>query len=64
MLIVHGEADVRVPVTQGVEFYQGLKAAGVETDMVSYPRQGHAFHERAFQLDLLQRLCGWFKKYL
>jgi dipeptidyl aminopeptidase/acylaminoacyl peptidase len=63
-LIVHGEADVRVPVTQGVEFYQGLKAAGVPTDMVSYPRQGHAFHERAFQLDLLQRLCGWFATYL
>jgi dipeptidyl aminopeptidase/acylaminoacyl peptidase len=32
--------------------------------MVSYPRQGHAFHERAHQLDLLQRLIGWFDKYV
>jgi dipeptidyl aminopeptidase/acylaminoacyl peptidase len=63
-LIVHGEADVRVPVTQGYEFYLGVKAVGVETEFVSYPRQGHAFHERAFQLDLLKRVGDWFEKYL
>jgi dipeptidyl aminopeptidase/acylaminoacyl peptidase len=63
-LMVHGQADVRVPVTQATEFYSALKAAGVPADMVSYPRQGHAFHERAFELDLLQRLVGWFERYL
>jgi dipeptidyl aminopeptidase/acylaminoacyl peptidase len=63
-LMVHGEADPRVPVTQGTEFYSALKALGVETEMVSYPRQGHAFHERAFQIDLLQRLLDWFECYL
>ena len=62
--MVHGQADVRVPVTQATEFYSALKAAGVPADMVSYPRQGHAFHERAFELDLLQRLVGWFERYL
>jgi dipeptidyl aminopeptidase/acylaminoacyl peptidase len=63
-LLVHGEADVRVPVTQGTEFYLALRALGVATDMISYPRQGHAFTERAFELDLLQRLIGWFDRYL
>ena len=63
-LLVHGEADQRVPVTQATELYLALRAAGVDTDMVSYPRQGHAFHERAFQLDLLRRLVGWFDRYL
>jgi dipeptidyl aminopeptidase/acylaminoacyl peptidase len=63
-LIVHGEADVRVPVTQGTELYLALRALGVDTDMVAYPRQGHAFTERAHQLDLLQRLLGWFDRYL
>ncbi|HUG16625.1 MAG TPA: prolyl oligopeptidase family serine peptidase [Thermomicrobiales bacterium] len=63
-LIVHGEADQRVPVTQGTEFYLALKALGVDTEMVSYPRQGHGFHERAFQIDVLQRLVGWFDTYL
>jgi dipeptidyl aminopeptidase/acylaminoacyl peptidase len=63
-LLVHGEADQRVPVTQATEFYLALKAAGIHTEMVSYPRQGHAFHERAHQLDLLQRLIGWFDRYV
>jgi dipeptidyl aminopeptidase/acylaminoacyl peptidase len=63
-LIVHGEADPRVPVSQGMEFYLGLKAMGVETDFVRYPRQKHAFHERAFQLDLLERVTAWFEKHL
>jgi dipeptidyl aminopeptidase/acylaminoacyl peptidase len=63
-LIVHGEADPRVPVGQGYEFYLGLKAVGVPTELVTYPRQAHAFHERAFQLDLLKRTCDWFEKYL
>ncbi len=63
-LVVHGEADPRVPVSQGMEFYLGLKAVGVDTDFVRYPRQKHAFHERAFQLDLLERIVAWFDKYM
>lgn len=63
-LIVHGAADPRVPPTQGVELYLGLKAVGVDTEMVSYPRQKHAFHERAFMLDLLNRICDWYERYL
>lgn len=63
-LVLHGEADPRVPVTQGAEFYNALLALGVDTEMVSYPRQGHAFHERTFQIDLLKRLVGWFERYM
>ena len=63
-LIVHGEADPRVPVSQGMELYLGLKAVGVDTEFVTYPRQKHAFHEREFQLDLLRRMCDWYERYL
>ncbi|MFW6074284.1 MAG: S9 family peptidase [Chloroflexota bacterium] len=63
-LIVHGEADERVPVSQGLELYLGLKAMDVDTEFVTYPRQGHAFHERAFQLDLLNRICDWYDRFL
>jgi dipeptidyl aminopeptidase/acylaminoacyl peptidase len=63
-LLVQGGADVRVPPTQSWEFYNALVALGVDTDLVVYPRQGHSFHERAHMLDLLERLTGWFEKYL
>ncbi len=52
------------PTGTRTEFYLALKAAGVPTDMASYPRQGHSFHERAHQLDLLQRIVGWFDCWL
>jgi dipeptidyl aminopeptidase/acylaminoacyl peptidase len=63
-LIVHGQADQRVPVTQGRELYLGLRAAGVPTDFVTYPRQKHPFHERAYHLDLLQRIIAWFDQWM
>ncbi len=63
-LVVHGQADVRVPVSQGMEFYLGLRDQGVACDFVTYPRQGHGFHERAFQLDLLKRVVAWFEMHL
>jgi dipeptidyl aminopeptidase/acylaminoacyl peptidase len=63
-LLVQGGADVRVPPTQSWEFYNALVALGVDTELVVYPRQGHSFHERAHMLDLLERLTGWFERYL
>lgn len=63
-LIVHGAADRRVPLGQGIELYQGLKAIGVPTDLITYPRQQHGFHERACQLDLLKRMLAWWEQWL
>lgn len=63
-LVVHGEADPRVPVSQGMEFYLGLRAMGVPADFITYPRQKHAFHEKAHQLDVLKRIIGWFDEWI
>ena len=63
-LVLHGEADPRVPPGQGYELYQGLREMGVPTDFITYPRQKHAFHEKAFQQDLLQRVVGWFQRWI
>jgi dipeptidyl aminopeptidase/acylaminoacyl peptidase len=63
-LIVHGEADVRVPVSQGHEFYSALRHMGVPCELVTYPRGGHGIDERLHQRDLLQRIAAWFRRYL
>jgi dipeptidyl aminopeptidase/acylaminoacyl peptidase len=63
-LVVHGGADPRVPLSQGMELYLGLRAMGVPTDFITYPRQKHAFHEKAHQYDIINRITGWFRKYL
>lgn len=63
-LIQHGDADVRVPISQGYEFYNALKAQGVPTRMIVLPRQPHGPNEPKMQIAAMQSNLDWFEKYL
>ncbi|HKD16838.1 MAG TPA: prolyl oligopeptidase family serine peptidase, partial [Thermoanaerobaculia bacterium] len=63
-LIEHGEADVRVPVSQGYELYNALKRRGVPVEMVVYPRQPHGFREPRFIRDLADRNLAWMNRWV
>lgn len=40
-LVMHGEKDFRVPITQGMEFYNTLRIKGVPTRFVYFPDENH-----------------------
>jgi dipeptidyl aminopeptidase/acylaminoacyl peptidase len=63
-MIQHGEADVRVPISQGYEFYNALKVQGVPTRMLVLPRQPHGPNEPKMQVAAMQANLEWFEKYL
>ncbi len=63
-LILHGEKDRRVPVSQGLELYTALKWKGVPVEYVVYPRERHDVVERAHQKDFLFRVLTWCELYL
>ena len=63
-LILHGEEDDRVPISQAYEFYKGLQDMGVETKFVIYPREPHGIKEHAHQLDLIRRVLDWYDCHL
>jgi dipeptidyl aminopeptidase/acylaminoacyl peptidase len=63
-LIQHGEADVRVPVSQSYELYNALKRQGVTTRLVVYPREPHGPQEPRHVLDLMTRNLEWFDKFV
>ncbi len=63
-LILHGEADQRVPIGQGYEFYNALKRRGVKTQMVVYPRTPHAPQEPKFLLDVMERHTSWVDQHV
>ncbi len=63
-LIQHGEADIRVPISQGYEFYNALKAQNVPTRMIVFPRQPHGLQEPKMQIAAMQSNLDWFEKYL
>lgn len=63
-LILHGEADVRVPTSQGYEFYNALKREQVPVKMVVYPRQPHGPNEPKFVMEIAQRNLDWMDQYV
>jgi dipeptidyl aminopeptidase/acylaminoacyl peptidase len=64
VLIVNGEDDTNVPVSQAIYFHRALSWYGAEHELVIYPREGHGLVERNHQLDLLGRTRAWFDRWL
>jgi dipeptidyl aminopeptidase/acylaminoacyl peptidase len=63
-MIQQGDADIRVPISQGYEFYNALKAQGVPSRMLVLPRQPHGPTEPKMQLAAMKANLEWFEKYL
>ncbi len=62
--VIHGEDDLRVPFTQGQEFYTALRRRGIPTEMVVYPRTPHGPREPKLLMDVSQRIMKWFERFL
>ncbi|MCB0492873.1 MAG: S9 family peptidase [Cyclobacteriaceae bacterium] len=62
--VIHGANDLRVPFTQGQEFYNALKRKGVDTEMIVYPRTPHGPQEPKLLMDVSPRIMKWFEKYM
>ncbi|KAJ7729974.1 alpha/beta-hydrolase [Mycena metata] len=69
LLLLHGQEDQRVPLTQAIGFMRGLKReaqkfAGDAATLIIYPREGHQFKERAHVEDMLTRVLAHVQKHL
>ncbi len=63
-MILHGQADTRVPIAQAEEFYRALYERHVPVEYVTYPRENHGFVEPRHIQDRWQRYLVFFGKYL
>jgi dipeptidyl aminopeptidase/acylaminoacyl peptidase len=66
-LIVHGEADYRVPVEQAAQWFRALRYFNVPTEMVILPREPHtgAINGEPKHVVAVQQWTHyWFHKYL
>jgi dipeptidyl aminopeptidase/acylaminoacyl peptidase len=64
MLVLHGERDYRVPVTQGLEIYGVLTAKGVPARLVYYPDENHWILKGQNAKHWYGEVLGWLAKYL
>lgn len=62
-LILHAANDRRCPLPMGRMYYRALKSAGVETEMVIYPDEGHPIKQLPHQEDVLRRVLDWFERH-
>ncbi|KAL1892779.1 hypothetical protein Sste5346_006862 [Sporothrix stenoceras] len=61
MLMLHGEKDDRVPISQAWGFQRALDEAGLPFEFVTYPREGHVPRERKHLEDLTERMLRFIR---
>ncbi|RAO69032.1 uncharacterized protein BHQ10_005044 [Talaromyces amestolkiae] len=64
MLILHGEADARCPVSQAWGLRRALRSYDLPFELVTYPSQGHFFEEQKYWVDMALRIGRWCQKYI
>jgi len=62
-LVIHGELDYRVPVTQGFQYYNTLKVLGVPARLLYYPDQNHWILKPQDSLLWFAEFFAWLAKY-
>lgn len=63
-LVIHGERDYRVPVTQGLELYAALKSKGVDARLVHYPGEHHWILGRHSSVHWYSEFLDWLARHL
>jgi dipeptidyl aminopeptidase/acylaminoacyl peptidase len=59
-----GLDDRCTPPGQATEFYQALRANGVESEVVLYPEEGHGVRNFPAAIDLATRMVAWFERFM
>lgn len=64
MLIQHGSDDQRVPLSNAMELYRGLKEMGVPVELFIYPGMGHPITRPRENHAVMVQNLNWFSHYL
>lgn len=64
VMLQHGEADLRVPFSNSVMFYNALRRRNVPVRLLALPRQPHGPQEPRMVLKTMQTNLEWFDSYI
>jgi dipeptidyl aminopeptidase/acylaminoacyl peptidase len=64
MLIQHGSEDRRVPLSNAMELYRGLKEMGVPVELFVFPGMGHPITKPRENHAVMHQNLVWFNHYL
>ncbi|MEO7174176.1 MAG: S9 family peptidase, partial [Saprospiraceae bacterium] len=64
LLVLHGEKDFRVPVSEGMQAFQAAQLKGIPSKMVLFPEEGHWITSPQNAMVWQREFFGWLKEYL
>ncbi|KAK2647146.1 hypothetical protein Ddye_022341 [Dipteronia dyeriana] len=62
-LFLLGAQDLRLPVSNGLQYARALKEKGVETKVIMFPKDVHGIDRPQSDFESLLNIGLWFKKY-
>jgi dipeptidyl aminopeptidase/acylaminoacyl peptidase len=63
-LVIHGEQDLRVPVSQGIALFNTLQNRGVPSRLLYFPDENHWIHKPQNSLFWYQTVQDWLAEYV
>jgi len=64
MLVIHGELDYRIPVSQGIAAFTALQRQGIESKFLYFPDENHWVLQPANSLLWHRTVNGWLRQHL
>jgi acylaminoacyl-peptidase len=64
MLVVHGDKDFRVPLTQGIGSFTACQAKGIESKYLRFPDENHWVLKPQNSMQWHAEVFGWLEKHI
>ncbi|MBN1289473.1 MAG: S9 family peptidase [Actinobacteria bacterium] len=64
VLVIHGEKDPLIPVSQAARYYEAMSAAGKTVELKIYPGEEHCVSSTEGRKEVWDLMFNWFEKYL
>ncbi len=64
--LLHGEWDMRCPISQSEEYFTAIKQTGTKADFIRYPQSFHGVSRNGLpniRIQRIQDVYNWFDKY-
>jgi len=63
-LVIHGQQDFRVPVSQGLAVFTALQRRGVPSELLYFPDENHWVLKPADSIQWYDTVLGWLNRWL
>lgn len=64
VLVIHGQRDYRVDLSDGLQLYSTLRRQGVAARFLTFPDEGHHIHQPDAWLFMWREIFGWLKRHM